>query len=123
MSERVATVDEYLESLEPRRRAALERLRNLVHEEVPGVSETMQYGMPYYEHNGMLCAFASQKKYASFYVMNGEVVDQHRHLLNGFSVGKGCIRVKDGSELPEEVVRTLLRTAVEANEKQYNDHC
>ena len=76
-----------------------------------------------YTYHGMLCAFAAQKRYLSFYLLNGEIVENNRHLLKGLSVGKGCIRFKDMGALSEATLRTLLREAATANEASPNDHC
>ncbi len=53
----------------------LQQLRRIILETVPGAEETMQYNMPYYTYQGMLCAFASQKHYMSFYLLEGEIVE------------------------------------------------
>jgi len=90
---------------------------------VPGVKETLQYRMPSYEYRGLFCAFAAQKNYMSFYVLNGAIVDNNRELLKGLSVGKGCIRFKKQSDLAEETIRKLLRESVAANDQAVNDHC
>jgi hypothetical protein len=116
-------VTAYLEALPGERKTALARLRAIILEMVPGVKEIIQYRMPYYEYRGMLCAFAAQKQYMSFYLLNGDVVEKNRGLLKGLSVGKGCIRFKNGGDLSEEAVRALLREAVAANVICENDHC
>jgi hypothetical protein len=92
-------------------------------ETAPGIEESLKSKMPYYEYHGMLCAFASQKNYMSFYILNGEVVEKHRDLLRGLSVGKGCIRFRRLSEIGEGTIRKLLHAAAEANEAVFNDHC
>ena len=59
----------------------------------------------------------------SLYLLNGEIVEKHRHLLKGLSVGKGCIRFQDMKILSEATLRTLLWEAAAANEASPNDHC
>jgi uncharacterized protein YdhG (YjbR/CyaY superfamily) len=116
-------VDTYIDLLDESRKSSLQQLRRIILETVPGAEERIQYNMPYYTYHGMLCAFASQKHYMSFYLLNGEIVEKNRHLLAGLSVGKGCIRFKDFSKLPEPTIRTMLREAALANEAQPNDDC
>jgi hypothetical protein len=116
-------VERYLEALEGERNSSLSRLRSIIVETVPKVEESLKSKMPYYEYHGMLCAFASQKNYMSFYILNGEVVEEHRQLLRGLNVGKGCIRFKKLSDIGEETIRKLLRAAAKANEIAFNDHC
>jgi uncharacterized protein YdhG (YjbR/CyaY superfamily) len=116
-------VDTYIDSLDESRKSSLQQLRRIILETVPGSEETIQYNMPYYTYHGMLCAFASQKHYMSFYLLDGEIVEKNRHLLAGLSVGKGCIRFKDISKLPEPTIRAMLREAAITNEAHSNDHC
>lgn len=118
-----ADVDAYLDALDTSCREALQQLRRIIRETVPEAEETIQYNMPYYTYHGMLCAFASQKRYMSFYLLNGEIVEKNRHLLTGLSVGKGCIRFKDIRMLHEPTIRVMLREAATANEARPNDHC
>ena len=117
-------VDNYLDLLDESRKSSLQQLRRIILETVPGAEETIQYNMPYYTFHGMLCAFASQKNYMSFYLLcDGEIVEKNRHLLPGLSVGKGCIRFKDINKLPEPTIRAMLREVALANEAHPNDHC
>jgi hypothetical protein len=64
-------VDTYIDSLDASRKSSLQQLRRIIRETVPEAEETIQYNMPYYTYHGMLCAFASQKHYMSFYFLNG----------------------------------------------------
>jgi uncharacterized protein YdhG (YjbR/CyaY superfamily) len=109
MSDVSNLVEEYLEQLEPQRRAALTKVRALIREEVPEAAETMKYRMPTYEYGkGILCAFASQKQYMSLY-METEAVEDHKAELQSLDVGKSCIRFRNLGQLPVETVRTMLR--------------
>src|SRR5690606_25697923 len=45
----------------------LERLRDIVHEAVPGIEETLKWGMPSWVHaGGILCMMAAFKQHVSF---------------------------------------------------------
>jgi uncharacterized protein YdhG (YjbR/CyaY superfamily) len=116
-------VETYIDALDEARKSSLQQLRQIILDTVPGAEETIQYNMPFYNYHGMLCAFASQKNYMSFYLLDGEIVEKNRHLLTGLSVGKGCIRFKDISRLPESTICAMLREAALANESRPNDHC
>ena len=116
-------VDTYIASLDEPRRSSLEQLRKIILETVPEAEESIQYNMPAYTYHGMLCAFASQKNYMSFYLLDGAIVEKNRHLLAGLSVGKGCIRFKDIKKLPEPTIRAMLREVALSNEAHPNDHC
>ena len=123
MTTTYADVDTYIDSLDESRKSSLQQLRRIILETVPGAEETIQYNMPSYTYHRMLCAFASQKHYMSFYLLDGAIVDKNRHLLAGLSVGKGCIRFKDINKLPEPTIRAMLREVALSNEAHPNDHC
>lgn len=110
MKSKAATVDEYLAEAPEERRPALETLRGLCLDELTGYEEGMRYGMPSYSRDGTTVevAFASQKNYVSFYVLRESVLKANAHLLDGLSVGKGCIRYKRPEQIDPTVVRALL---------------
>ena len=107
-------VDQYIENLAPDRKAALEQTRALILETVPEIKETMQYRMPTYELDEVVCATASQKHYISLY-MDVELVEEHRDELDHLDVGKSCIRFKKIEDLPVNTIKQIL---VETVEKQ-----
>jgi uncharacterized protein YdhG (YjbR/CyaY superfamily) len=110
---RTEKVEEYLESLEPKRRAALTELRSLVLASVPDAVETMRYRMPTYDYREqMLCAFASQKRYMSLY-MDTEIVDKHREELAHLDLGKSCIRFRSLDQLPLDTIELMLGETVQ----------
>ena len=110
MQSKATTVEEYLADVPEERRQALETLRTLCLEELAEYEEGMQYGMPSYSRDGSAVeiAFASQKNYISLYVMRESVVKANAHLLDGLSVGKGCIRFKRPEQIGPTVVRPLV---------------
>ena len=112
MKSEATTVEEYLADVPEERRPELETLRTLCLDELAGYEERMQYGMPSYSRDGSAVeiAFASQKNYFSLYVRES-VVRANTNLLDGLSVGKGCIRFKHPEQIDPTVVRPLLSGA------------
>jgi uncharacterized protein YdhG (YjbR/CyaY superfamily) len=104
------TVEEYLAQAPEQRRQALETLRELCLDELAGYQEGLDYGMPSYSRDGTTVevAFASQKNYISLYILRTSVIEANAHLLNGLSVGKGCIRYKRVEQIDPVVVHKLL---------------
>jgi uncharacterized protein YdhG (YjbR/CyaY superfamily) len=106
MQSTAATVDEYMQTVPPERRAALTTLRRLCREILTGYDESMQYGMPSYSRNGVVdVAFNSQKNYISLYVKQA-LVDQYRDRFK--NVGKGCIRYTKPEQIDFAIVTKLL---------------
>jgi uncharacterized protein YdhG (YjbR/CyaY superfamily) len=110
MKSKATTVEEYLAEVPEEQRPALETLRELCLDELTGYEEGMQYGMPSYSRDGnaVEVAFARQKNYISLYVLRESIIEANTHLLNGLSVGKGCIHFKRPEQIDPAIVRPLL---------------
>ena len=114
MTSQTEAVDIYLNEQALERQAALQTVRDLIFEAVPGIRETMRYRMPTYELDEVVVAFASQKHYMSLY-LDTELVEKYGDALAGLDCGKSCVRFKRIDDLPLDTVRTIL---VETVEKQ-----
>jgi uncharacterized protein YdhG (YjbR/CyaY superfamily) len=114
------TIAEYLDQIPPERKQAISTLRQLIHETVPDVEESLGYNMPTYNAAGdFLAAIASQKNYMSLY-MDSEVVAAHKDDLAGLNCGKSCIRFRRLEQLPLDVVRTMLLETVARRQQSGN---
>jgi uncharacterized protein YdhG (YjbR/CyaY superfamily) len=103
------TVDAYIAQVPLERRDALELLRRLCREELPGFAEEIRNGMPSYLRAGAIeVAFASQKSYISLYILRRAALDANSERLAGLSVGKGCIRYRRPDQIDPATVRALL---------------
>ena len=125
VSSAASTVDEYLSSLQPDRRAAIARVREVVNAGLPrGYEETMQYGMISWvvprsrlaeTYNGQalaLASLASQRQYMALYLMSvyGDP-KLHAWFRSAYQaagkkldMGKSCIRFKTLDALPLDVI-------------------
>lgn len=109
MRSEAATVDEYVAEAPPDRRGALELLRRLCREELPGFDESMRHGMPSYLRDDTVeVAFASQKGHISLYVLRRAALDVNAERLAGLSVGKGAVRFRSPEQIDPITVRALL---------------
>ena len=111
MKSNATTVPEYLAELPADRQAALKKVRSVIKKAVPKAKESMQYGMPAYDLNGLVCGLASQKNYMALYVCEPEIVDAHREALGKLNCGKGCIRFRKLDELPLDAIGDILQEA------------
>lgn len=66
MPERNPKVDAYIARQADFARPILARLREMVHDACPEVEEKIKWGMPSFEHRGLLCGMAAFKKHATF---------------------------------------------------------
>lgn len=70
----------------------------------------MAYGGPCYSRNGVVeVGFASQKRSINVYILRTDVMEIHRSLLKGISVGKGAIRFPKPEKIDFQVVESMLR--------------
>jgi len=107
-------VDEYLAGVDEQNRAALERVRRIVHSVVPGGEEVISYQLPTIRHHGMVAAFAKNKDFCSLYV--GYTLQQFCDRLDGFSMTKSAVHFTPEHPVPEQVVVDICRTRVAENE-------
>lgn len=108
-------VTSYLQQVPTERQETLAKLRQLCLETLESYQESMDYGMPSYKKNDTIeVGFASQKNYISLYILKQDVMDTHRDLLKGASLGKGCIRYSKPEKIDFEVVKKLLVGTLES---------
>jgi uncharacterized protein YdeI (YjbR/CyaY-like superfamily) len=83
-------VDAYIEKSAPFARPILVHLREVVHAACPEVVETIKWGMPSFEHKGLLCGMAAFKQHATFgFWKHAQVVEGDRKALDAMgSFGK-----------------------------------
>jgi uncharacterized protein YdhG (YjbR/CyaY superfamily) len=102
-----ATPDEYLDELGAGERAALQRVREIVKSEIPGVEERITYGMPGFNYAGKyLIAYAAFKDHLS--VFPGATAIAGARGLSEFKISKGTVQFTLDKPLPETVIRELL---------------
>jgi len=67
-------IDEYIASAADFAKPILERVRALVHEACPDVEETTKWGMPFFEHQGILLNMAAFKAHCAVAFWKGELI-------------------------------------------------
>jgi hypothetical protein len=140
---KAGTVDEYLASLPPDRRATIETVRDVVRSNLPaGFEEAMAYGMIVWQvplatfpdtYNGQplgLAGLASQKQYLSLYLNNvygdpdTERWFRDRWATSGkkLDMGKSCVRFRRLDDLPLDVIgETIARTTLDRFVDRYRE--
>ncbi|MCG8416169.1 MAG: DUF1801 domain-containing protein [Pseudomonadales bacterium] len=129
-----STVDDYLDSLDSERQAAVSRLRDTIRNNLPaGFEESMSGSMPSYVvpldlypagyHVGKntplpFVSFASQKGHIALYHF-GMYVDQElmawfeaeyaKRVEHKLDMGKSCVRFKKPEQIPFELIGELMQ--------------
>jgi uncharacterized protein YdhG (YjbR/CyaY superfamily) len=111
-----ASIDEYLTSVAPKARAALEKLRKDIRAAAPEATETIGYQMPMFKQQGGLVAFAAFKEHCSLFLMSTAVMEAHRDDLRAYDISKGTVRFNPRKPLPATLVRRLVKARLAENE-------
>lgn len=112
MGEKVTSIDEYLDGVDPAFRAELERIRALVTRLVPSVEETISYRMPTLKYKDRaLVYFTASKKHMSFYPSSW-ALDELRDRLSGYKTTEHAVQFTLENPLPDELIEDLVRVHV-----------
>ena len=104
------TFDEYLASVQEPQKAVLERMRDFVQREVPGVEESESYGMPAFKYNKRpLLGFRVSKNHISVFPFSPEAINEARDALAEFDLSKGTVRFTPDKPIPDPALKQLLR--------------
>ena len=108
MGTRDARVDAYIARSADFAQPILAHLRQLVHGVCPGVTETIKWGFPHFEHHGVLCSMASFRAHCAFGFWHAEM----RSLTTappGTDAAMGQFgRITTLSDLPKDAQLTAL---------------
>ena len=114
VAKRHRTIDEYLASIDPNSRAALQKVRRAIRAAAPQAEECISYGMPAFRLNGKLIAgFRAAANHCSFHPMSGATVATLKTALAGYDTSKGTIRFSPRAALPAALVRELVKARIE----------
>ena len=111
------TFDGYLAALNPRQRAALEKLRKAIRSAAPKAEECISYGVPAFRLNGkFLVALGAAAKHCSFYP--GSALRAFNMDLRGYDTSKGTIHFQPDRPLPVALVRKLVKARIARQESR-----
>ncbi len=114
MSEKFSSVEDYLDSLAPDVRSAVEEVRAIVREAVPDGEETISYNIPTIRRDGRAVVhFAGWKKHVSIYPVPEADGDLARELAP-YAGAKGTLKLPLDQPLPRELVARVARALNDA---------
>ncbi len=113
MGTRDPRVDAYIARSAEFARPILEHLRALVHRAFPRIEETIKWGMPTFEHHGIVCHMAAFKGHCAFGFWHGELVEaaaKKQEAMGQYG------RITTLSDLPSaRTIATLVRKGAALN--------
>jgi uncharacterized protein YdhG (YjbR/CyaY superfamily) len=105
------TIDQYLKSVPPDKKAALQKLRKDIHAAAPGIEECISYQMPAFRYDGrVIVYFAAAAGHVGFYP--GGIVNEFPKELAKYSTSKGTIRYQPEAPLPSALVKKLVKARI-----------
>ena len=117
-------IDEKIAGLKDWRGEVLARVRALIHEADPEVTEAVKWvkptnpdGVPTWDHAGILCTGEVYKAYVKLTFARGAALDDPAGLFNA-GLGGGtrrAIDIRQGDEMDAEAFKALVRAAVALN--------
>ncbi len=108
------SIDDYLQTVEASKRAALERIRTLAREIVPGADEAIMYSMPTLKYQGKpFLGFLAHQHHIGLYPYSGAVIETLKDQLGDYGLSKGAIRVPLDRPIPESTLRQIIDCRLE----------
>jgi uncharacterized protein YdhG (YjbR/CyaY superfamily) len=110
------TIDEYLATVKPDHRRALEKLRQAIQTAAPNAEECISYGIPAFRLNRrLLVFFGAWANHCAFYPGSAAALKNFPNELRNFQTNKGTIRFSPDKPLPVALVKKLVKTRVAEN--------
>ena len=107
--------EDYLSRLPDDQRAALEKLRAVIHAAAPGAEEAINYQIPMFRLNGMLVGMGARKNHCALYLMSNTIGKQFAKELAGYDTSTGTVRFTPRQPLPVALVKKLVKARVAEN--------
>jgi hypothetical protein len=110
-------IDARIEDLGDWRGAMVSRLRALIKEADPEVTEEWKWKTPVWSHNGLICTGETYKKVVKMTFAKGASMKDPSGLFNSSLEGnvRRAIDFHEGDKLDEEALKALIRAAVALN--------
>ena len=113
MRKKPQTIDEYLASVKPDRRAALQKLRRTIHSVVPGAEECISYSMPAFRYDGhVIAGFLATAKGCSYFPFSGTTLSTLSSDAAAYDRTKSALHFDPKRPLPIALVRKLVKARI-----------
>jgi uncharacterized protein YdhG (YjbR/CyaY superfamily) len=110
MAFKPATVDEYLDALDPDRRARFESLRAIVLAAAGDAVEVISYDMPAYKVGSrFVCSIGAFKAHDSLFPASDVVVERLGDEVAQYVKGRGTFQFPLKAELPVDLIGRIVR--------------
>jgi hypothetical protein len=111
-------IDQRIRELDGWRGETLARMRALIREADPGITEEWKWmGTPVWSHNGIICTGETYAKVVKLTFLHGASLPDPRQLFNSSLDGKmrRAIDIREGETIDARAFKTLVKAAVARN--------
>ena len=118
MSERDPRVDDYISRLPDWQQDICERLRDLIHDADPEVTETIKRTVqPYFVLEGNVCALLAAKDHVNLFLYDGAIVPDPEGIITAGHENKTArmIAFHERDTIPSRALSTMLRQIIANN--------
>ncbi len=111
-------IDAYIGKAADFAQPVLKHLRHLVHAAAPQITETIKWGMPFFDYKGPVCNMASFKQHCAFGFWKATSLNDTHGLINAGEAAMGSFgRLTSLADLPsDEILVDFIEQAVKLNE-------
>ena len=110
-------IDNFIKELTDWRGKMIARLRKLILETAPGLTEEWKWGVPVWSHKGNVVAAGVFKDHVKLNFFKGASLEDPKGLFNAGLEAKAtrAIDIAESDEIDEAALKDLVRTAVAYN--------
>ena len=103
------TIDAYVATFPLEVQALLQQIRQVIHNTIPNLGETISYSMPTFTLNGKyLVSIAAHKKHIGLYPAPTGVEEFHEAVAL-YGGGKGTLKFPLNKPMPFDLIRSIVR--------------
>ncbi len=113
-------VDAYFEALPEGRKETCDRLRALIHELHPGITETWKWRAPIFEYKGMVCWVLNFKHHIGINLFKGSLIEDKFDRFDPENIDNKqnrIIKITEDHIVPEDELRYYISEAIRLNEE------
>ena len=103
------SVTNYINTADPVQQEMMERLRALIHETVPGTTETIKWGRPIFGNRRDFAYFKTQKQYLTLGFFKRSLLQDPENLLLGTGKDMCHIKLYSPADIREDVLKAWFR--------------
>lgn len=112
------TIDQYHKAFSGEVVKRMQAIRELIHEVVPGVEETISYQIPCFKYKGYLIYYSAYAKHITIsHPWSAALLKKFEKELKGYKVSKSAIQLPLGEELQVGLIKKIVQFRKKENEE------